>query len=153
MSPAELDTYLHGNIPLSAAMHVRTVSISESEVVLAAPLAPNINHRQTLFGGSATAIAILAAWSFLHLRLAETGLPHRLVIQRQTMSYDAPVTGTVTAHGRLAPEADWDRAIELLKRRGKARIEATAELRFGAIVAGRMTGDFVVLRAEAPSGA
>ena len=149
MSPGELDDYLHRNIPLSAAMQVRTVSVSASEVVLSAPLAPNINHRQTLFGGSATAIAILAAWSFLHLRLDAEGLVHRLVIQRQTMSYDAPVTGTVMAHGRLAPGAHWEHAIETLKRRGKARIEAEGELRFGAIVAGRLSADFVVLRAGA----
>lgn len=149
MLPGELDDYLHRNIPLSAAMQVRAVSVSAHEVVLSAPLAPNINHRQTLFGGSATAIAILAAWSYLHLRLESEGFAHRLVIQRQTMSYDAPVTGTVTAHGRLAPAADWAHAMETFNRRGKARIEAEAELRFGAIVAGRMTADFVVLRAGA----
>lgn len=145
MTPHELETYLHRHIPISAAMQVRARSVTSDEVVLEVPLGPNINHRETLFGGSATALSILAAWSLVHLRLETTGLPHRLVIQRQTMSYDAPVTGTAAAHARLAPETDWDRAVKTLRRHGKARIAAVAELRFADAVAGRMAADFVAL--------
>lgn len=149
MTPAELDAYLHRHIPLSAAMQVRAVSVAPDEVVLEAPLGPNINHRETLFGGSATALCILAAWSLVHLRLESAGLPHRLVIQRQTMSYDAPVTGTSAAHAGLVPGTDWDRGVKMLRRHGKARLAAVTELRFGAIVAGRMEADFAALAPEA----
>ena len=38
-------------------MGVRVVSAAFDRVELSAPLAPNINHRDTLFGGSAAAIA------------------------------------------------------------------------------------------------
>ncbi len=148
MTPGALDAYLHKHIPLSAAMAIRTLAATPEEVVLEAPLAPNINHRATLFGGSATALAILAAWSVLHLRLTATGMPHRLVIQRQTMSYELPVTGAATAHGRPAPGADIERALAMLQRHGKARIAAIAELRFGGGLAGRMTADFVALRQD-----
>lgn len=65
----KLEQYLHEHIPLSKAMQVTVVSVAEAAVVLSAPLAPNINHRDTLFGGSALAIAILAAWSLLYTRL------------------------------------------------------------------------------------
>lgn len=147
MTPEELEAYLRGHIPLSAAMQIHVASVAADEVVIEAPLAPNINHRETLFGGSATALAILAAWSLVHLRLETTGIAHRLVIQRQTMSYDAPVTGTVAAHARFWPATDWDRLLDMLRRRGKARLTAVAELRFGTVVAGRMEADFVALSA------
>ncbi|RYE53550.1 MAG: hypothetical protein EOP18_08925, partial [Rhizobiaceae bacterium] len=58
-------------------MQVRVVAASVERVTLSAPLAPNINHRATVFGGSASAVAILSAWSLLHLRLSSdhtTGL-------------------------------------------------------------------------------
>src|SRR3989344_2448014 len=64
-------------------MEVTVVEASPHQVVLSAPLAPNINHRETVFGGSASAVAILAAWSMLHLRLSAEGLGSRLVVQRK----------------------------------------------------------------------
>jgi thioesterase domain-containing protein len=63
MDARELEDYLHVHIPLSAAMQVAVVAVDASGVTLAAPLAPNINHRDTVFGGSASAVAILAAWA------------------------------------------------------------------------------------------
>lgn len=69
MNPADLEHYLHDHIPLSKAMAVSVASVAPHEVVLRAPLAPNINHRDTVFGGSASAVAILAAWSLLNTRL------------------------------------------------------------------------------------
>ena len=86
MLPGELERYLHQHIPLSKAMQVSVVEVLPAGVVLSAPLAPNINHRDTVFGGSASALAILAAWSLLHTRLSGEGIASRLVIQRNTMS-------------------------------------------------------------------
>src|SRR5487761_2583361 len=101
MTPAELEAYLHAHIPLSRAMSVGVVSIAAERVVLSAPLGPNINHRSTVFGGSASAVAILAAWSLLHLRLTGAGMESRLVIQKNSMDYLAPITGDFTATAQL----------------------------------------------------
>ena len=57
----ELASDLHAHIPLSAAMQVSVAAVDADGVTLQAPLAPNINHRDTVFGGSASAVAILAA--------------------------------------------------------------------------------------------
>ena len=59
MNPAALAAFLHEKIPLSAAMDVSVVSASASEVVLEAPLDPNINVHGTMFGGS---VSTLACW-------------------------------------------------------------------------------------------
>src|SRR5690348_6074200 len=93
MSPDELERYLHEHIPLSKAMQVSVRSINEAAVVLEAPLEPNINHRETVFGGSAASIATLAAWSLLHTRLRREGIATRLVIQRNTMEYEQAILG------------------------------------------------------------
>jgi len=152
MNPNELEAYLHGHIPLSRAMAVRVEGVTPEGVMLSAPLAPNINHRETLFGGSASAIAILAAWSLLHTRLRAEGIASRLVIQRNSMSYDAPVDGTFTAVSFLADAAEWPRFVKMLQRRGKARITVCAELHYGGGVAGRLEGEFVALGAEPVAG-
>jgi thioesterase domain-containing protein len=69
MNAHDLQAYLHERIPLSRAMEVAVREAGSDGVVLYAPLAPNINHRDTVFGGSASAVAILAAWSALYVRM------------------------------------------------------------------------------------
>ncbi|MEO9298730.1 YiiD C-terminal domain-containing protein [Devosia alba] len=143
MTPVALEHYLHDHIPLSKAMAVRVVSIAEDAVVLGAPLAPNINHRDTVFGGSASAVAILAAWCLLHVRLSALGHPSRVVIQRNSMDYLAPIAGDFTARSALAPGEDWNRFMAMLTRKGVARIKVDAVLDYAGVTAGRLTGDFV----------
>ena len=63
MQAIDIEHYLHAHIPLSLAMGVKVLSSSREAVRLSAPLAPNINHRATVFGGSASAVALLAAWA------------------------------------------------------------------------------------------
>lgn len=145
MSPFELEKYLHDHIPLSKAMQVAVVSRTTDEVILSAPLPPNINHRDTLFGGSASAVAILSAWSLLHTRMLEAGVSSRLVIQRNTMDYHLPVLGTFTARGFLTEPAVWQKFLAMLKRKGKARISVSAVLESNGQLAGSLSGEFVAL--------
>ena len=141
MTEAELETYLHDHIPLSRAMAVRVISIADQQLTLAAPLAPNINHRDTVFGGSAASVATLAAWSLLHLRLVAAGQPSRVVIQHSIMDYLAPIAGDFTATATL--DGDWDSFLRMLTRKGRARIALWAELDYEGQKAGQFHGDFV----------
>ena len=144
MTPAELERYLHEHIPLSRAMQITVVAADDTQVELTAPLAPNINHRDTVFGGSASAIAILAAWSLVHTRLARSGRHARLVIQRNTMAYDEPVAGAFGARSAV-DEAAWRSFVRMLDRKGLARITVGATLLDAGRAAGRFEGDFVAL--------
>ena len=150
MTEAELETYLHEHIPMSRAMAVRVASISDAKVVLAAPLAPNINHRDTVFGGSASALAILSAWSLLHLRLSAAGQPSRVVIQRNSMDYLAPIAGDFTATATLGQDATWAGFLRMLTRKGLAGITVGAVLDFEGRLAGRLSGEFVAFGRDRP---
>ena len=151
MSPSELENYLHAHIPLSRAMQVSVLQVSPETVVLSAPLAPNINHRDTVFGGSASAVAILAAWSLLHTRLKAEGLGSRLVIQRNTMSYDQPIVGTFTAKASTPDPTAWQQFLRMFRRKGKSRITVVSVLHFGGELAGRLEGEFVALDMDTPA--
>jgi thioesterase domain-containing protein len=143
MTEAELQTYLHDHIPLSRAMAVQVASVAESRVVLSAPLAPNINHRDTVFGGSAASVATLAAWSLLHVRLQSAGLPSRLVIQRSTMDYLLPMAGDFTAIATLEAQTGWDAFMRMLTRKNRGRIKIGAVLECHGERAGVFEGEFV----------
>ncbi len=148
MQPAELEQYLHEHIPLSKDMGVRVMSANADAVILQAPLEPNINHRETVFGGSASALAILAAWSLLHIRMLAEGIDCRLVVQRNTMEYDKPIFGKFTARSSLEQPEDWARFTRMLARRGMARITVESVLEHEGQVAGRLGGEFVALSAN-----
>jgi len=147
MTPVELEQYLHAHIPLSKAMAVSVQSIDADSVVLRAPLEPNINHRETVFGGSASAVAILAAWCLLHTRLRDAGVDGRLVIQRNTMEYGLPILGEFTARSSLMQAGDWQQFVRMFQRKGRGRITARSTLEYGGEVVGRFTGEFVALSA------
>ncbi len=145
MSASALQQYLHEHIPLSKAMQVSVVSVAPESVVLRAPLEPNINHRETVFGGSASAVAILAAWSLLHTRLRAAGIDCRLVIQRNTMDYGLPIAGEFMARSSLQHPEDWPLFLRMLTRKGKARVAVVSVLEHAGQLVGRFTGEFVAL--------
>ncbi|MBO8142198.1 MAG: YiiD C-terminal domain-containing protein [Firmicutes bacterium] len=145
MSPRELEHYLHQHIPISKAMHVRVLACDNRSVVLSAPLEPNINHRETAFGGSASALAILSAWSLVHVRLTEAGIASRIVIQRNTMEYRRPIKGEFTARASLKGDEEWAKFVQAFVRRGKARIRVDSVVEYAQEIAGEFSGDFVAL--------
>ncbi len=145
MDARELQRYLHEHIPLSKAMGVEVVEATEERVTLSAPLAPNINHRETVFGGSASAVALLSAWALLYARLQQVRLDCRIVIQRNTVEYERPITGDFTASATIDDTVTWRKFIASLTRRGRARIAVTASLHCDSAQVGRLRGDFVAL--------
>ena len=87
-------------------MKAEVVSCDECAAVLHAPLAPNINHRNTVFGGSAASLALLSGWTLLHARLVAGGQHPRLVIQENSMHYWRPLESAFTASGTAVGRAD-----------------------------------------------
>ena len=146
MTDPALQAYLHEHIPLSRAMGVQVVASSVDAVTLGAPLAPNINHRDTVFGGSASAVATLAAWSLLHVRVTAQGLPSRLVIQRNSMEYLRPIAGDFTATATL--DGDWAAFTRMLARKGVARIAVRSQVDYSGEMAGLFRGEFVAFGGE-----
>ena len=140
-----LERYLHEQIPLSAAMGVRVRLATPQRVRLTAPLAPNVNHTDTVFGGSAAALATLSAWAVLHLRLLGAGLQARLVIQRSSMEYERPIPGDFEAECRFTDERAWERFRATLDRRGRARLTLTARLIHDMQPMASFQGDFVAV--------
>lgn len=144
MTPSALADYLHQNIPLSRAMDVTVQEASVEEVVLTAPLNPNLNMHGTMFGGSVATLALMAAWSLLHLRLVSAGIESQLVIHRTEMEYLKPISGTAEAVARL-DSVDWEGFLQTLERRHKGRLKVVADVLYDGAVAARLVGEFVAI--------
>ena len=123
-------------------------SADERGVVLEAPLAPNLNHRATAFGGSVAAQAILAGWALVHLTLDRDGVVARTVIQKSDVAYLEPIEEDFQAHAAPVPDAAWRRFRRTLDRFGRARLRVQVEVRCRATVVARLRGEYVALAAE-----
>ena len=141
----ELERYLHDHIPISRALGVRVLAPGPGLVRLGAPLEPNLNHRQTAFGGSLAALAILAGWSWLHLRLGGAGFTGRIVIQHHVVDYVAPAEADfVAACAGPTPEL-LARFEHTLKRRRRARLALDVNVHVHERLVARCRGRYVAL--------
>lgn len=145
MERRELEQFLHEHIPLSKAIGIEVQESGTERVVLSAPLTPNINHQSTVFGGSASAVAILAAWALLYVRLRQTGLQSRLVIQKNTIVYERPIADKFIASSSVGDPSAWRKFQEVFRRKQRARISVKVTIQCNGEKVGEMNGDFVAL--------
>jgi thioesterase domain-containing protein len=143
-----LASYMQAHIPLVAQMQVSVASIGDTGLTLTAPLAPNINHERTAFGGSLASLMTLACWGYLWTLLDE-GRGLRIVVKDAQLEYLKPVTGTLEAHCAPPDAEALQRFRDTLARRGKARIALKAEMHQDGAVAARYAGSFAVIRESA----
>lgn len=142
---ARLEAHLEKEIPLTGAMQLSVVSWDGQALEVAAPLAPNRNHKATAFGGSLYSLAVAACWGWFTLRLWEEELDCDIVIQQATASYLNPVGQDFTARCAYSDDGAWRSLTAQLQRRGRARMTLEAEVLVGETPAFRLCGDFVAL--------
>jgi thioesterase domain-containing protein len=138
-----LQATLHTEIPISKEIGI-TIGAYNRCLVLHAPLAPNINHKDTAFAGSLNAIATLAGWSLLWLLLDEVSLRGKIVIQDSTIEYLRPVAGDFAARCCLPESAELARFLAILRKKARARLQLQATISEQDRVAVRFTGRYVV---------
>src|SRR5688572_1120434 len=107
---------------MSRSMGVTVARLDAEGLELAAPLAPNLNHKRTAFGGSLYSLAVLAAWGTVRRLLAEAGIKAHVVIGEGSLSYLKPVAGEFRAACAAPAEDEAERFRAALSRKGKARI-------------------------------
>ena len=143
MTPDELQTFLHRNIPASAALSLGIAESSPQRVVLTAPLSPNRNHHHTVFGGSMAMAATLCGWSLVHLNHPEYA--GKIVIQESRIRYTRPATGSLTAVcAKTDPEA-WVHCRKMLADRGKGKITVACTLFSNDAEVAQFEGKYAVL--------
>lgn len=118
-----LESILHSDIPLTREMGLKVLSWQDHQLRLQLPLAANVNHKSTMFGGSLYCMAVLAGWGWLHLRLREAAVTDgHIVIQEGQISYPLPVTGDAIALCDAPDEKVWRRFLSTYERYGRARL-------------------------------
>lgn len=144
MSPDEITQHFYAKIPLSRQLGIQVISATRSKAVLSAPLAPNINHVSTVFGGSLYAVAALSCYALFQVLAQESGeLSDQLVIQEGHIRYLAPVTSDFTVEATLASPGDDKAFLEAVRRLGKGRLSLVASVLCQGQVCANFSGTYV----------
>ncbi len=146
-----VEAYLHEHIPISERMGIAVRRADLDAVVLSAPLGPNINHRSTVFGGSCASVAILAAWTLVHLRVRAAAIPSRVVITRSEMDYLLPIGAEFVATCQAPPPEQWELFLRTLRRRGQARIGLSASVASDGREVATYQGTYAAITTESGS--
>jgi len=127
----ETEEYLFTHIPVTVHLGIKVASYDGRSIEISAPLEPNINHRETVFGGSLSAVAILSGWALIHLALLEADVDARLVIQKSSMDFIKAVEGRFMAECSLPAEKDWQMFLTMLNRKSIARLSLKSIITYG----------------------
>lgn len=147
-----LTTVWADRLPITTALGIAVAELDAQHLALTMPLTPNRNHKGTVFAGSLSALATLTGWSVVWLALREAGVSAHVVIQDAQIRYLAPARSDVTATAAFPDAATWQRALNGLRRRGKARLTLGAALRdVGGDVVATFSGRYV-MHTEAGEG-
>lgn len=126
---AHLSEVFAQDIPLTAALAVQVCAWDGQSLHLQLPLAQNLNHQSSMFGGSLYCAGVLACWGWLHLRLRDAGInTTHIVVQAGQIDYPLPVLADAEVICAAPDEAVWDRFFKMYQRHGKARISLSSRI-------------------------
>ncbi len=124
-------------MPPVAALGARPLAYDGAMLRMGAPLKANVNDKGCAFGGSLGGLMTLAAWGFVTLRLRLAGIEAEVYVADSQVKFLAPlyedlVAEAMPAHDEGAREESWQRFVETLHSRGKARIAMAARVPMAA---------------------
>jgi thioesterase domain-containing protein len=145
LDPSRLAAVLQREIPISQALGVNVLACSPQYVILDAPLAPNHNHRGTAFGGSLSAVALLAAYGLVWAALEHAGYRAAVLVGESSTRYLRPVTRDFAARCDAPEGARLDSFLDTLRRRRRSRIILESSIRESGELAVAFRGSFVAV--------
>ncbi len=145
IQPAAVTAYLHDEIPLTRAMGLAVAAWDGRTVTLTAPLAPNQNHADTAFGGSISALGIMAGYCLVYLLLGERRISNRLLIQKSSIDYLRPIDAGMTATATAPEPAALEEFLSTLQTKRRARLTLPSQIHTQRLLAATHTGLYVAM--------
>lgn len=87
---ADFNEFLYQNIPLVRFMQLQLISCNDNKLTASAPAQPNLNDKQTIFGGSSAALMTVCGWSLIKFNLEQRQLSNDVVIGKANIRWRIP---------------------------------------------------------------
>lgn len=143
---AQLSAFFENHLPITQFMKMDVESYDGETLILHAPLAPNINDKQTAFGGSLYNAAVMACWGMAYLKTLEANIECNQVVTKGCIEYKAPVTGDIRAICTAPSQKVIDQFIDHFKHKGRSRITLNAVIECSGKTAVEFEGTYAILK-------
>jgi thioesterase domain-containing protein len=140
-----VERFLSEKIPLTLAMGVQVVTIEP--LTIEAPVQLNSNHLGTAFGGSINAVATLAGYGSLWLKLREDPSVH-VIIAESSVRFLRPVRETIRAVCCRPRDAALATLKSELAAKNRGRIRLRVRVEELDATAAEFEGLFVAVRSD-----
>jgi thioesterase domain-containing protein len=123
-----LKSFFLDHLPITQFMGLEVESYDGDTLILTAPLEPNINDKQTAFGGSLYNAAVMACWGMIYLKTQEKDIECNQVVAEGSMKYIAPVSGRIRAICHAPSEEELTAFFEQFDLKGRAKMTLKAAI-------------------------
>jgi thioesterase domain-containing protein len=142
---SDLERTLHREMPITVAMGMRAVAWQDRRLTVEMPLEPNRNHQFSAFAGSLNALCTVVGWGTVFMLLRDEGRAGNVVIRRGAIRYLRPVRmPTIAAQGLPLDAVGEEFFFELLRSKGRSKIDVSAQIADAEGALATFTGSYVV---------
>lgn len=133
--------YLKQHVPLTCHIDIQAGQQADDWFELSAPLTPNLNDKQTAFGGTLAALCTLCGWCAVSSLCRDRQLEVDIAVLESRIRYRLPVTSDpITARASLPDKQTQALFLEKLIADGAARLEIDAQISMAAKTAVSFSG-------------
>lgn len=142
----QLSQFFATHLPVTQFMQMDVERYDGKTLILNAPLAPNVNDKQTAFGGSLYNASVMACWGMAHLKTLEAGIECNQVVTKASIEYLAPVQGVIRAICESPSSQEVEKFIAQFNTKGRSRITLHARIECSGKLAVKFEGTYAILK-------
>ena len=146
LTASEAQDYLHSEIPITRQMGIEVQTLTTNEVKLKAPIALNVNHVKSAFGGSVDSLFLTAGWVYMRLITKHIDPAPTIIGNKGTTTFKRPITSDFAAQIIIPSKTEVDSFLKVLEKKGKAWFSIRSNIVEDGKIYAIFTGDYVVIK-------
>ncbi|MFK8012171.1 MAG: YiiD C-terminal domain-containing protein [Marinicellaceae bacterium] len=124
-----LQDFLHQSIPITQDMGLMVDNVSGNTLKVRAPLSNNINDKGSVFGGSSSALMIIAAWSLIKIKCDENNIDADIVIHKNETIWQRALYADLIIEAQLKQEYNFKQIKKTIEDKRHQRIDCLIDLK------------------------
>jgi len=127
-------------------MQMTLQDITSHKLTAAAPIAPNINDKSTVFGGSSAALMTICGWSLIKYQLQCNQIDNDVVIHQSELHWNQAQSDDLSITANIESDINWTELISKLNDQNiKIKVHCKV-LNQANQVCCQMHGSYVILK-------
>lgn len=131
-------------------MQLSLNEIDSQHMYATAPIAPNINDKSTVFGGSSAALMTICGWSLIKYQLESNNVMNDVVIHQSKLQWNLAQTDDLIITARPETKINWiELCNQIIRKNRTTKININCQvLNQAKQVCSQMQASYVILKKQ-----